>query len=242
MVNYYKILKVSPKASAAEIKSAYRRLARKMHPDVNNSTPKASADFAIVARAYEILSNPDERAFFDRQLAKSNGSNHSTGSVFYSDNAHAQKLRQMAIEQRYNKIVDQMIEAERKESLALQKIIFPTVALFVSTFAVAIFRPTFWSGSAIFGKIILLTLFTIGMLRLIKTFREGFARYTYKEESLYDSVLQENESVSKSFSRFAAISFLVIGLIISLILGMLIGNYWVMSLATTIPANHRFIS
>jgi curved DNA-binding protein CbpA len=38
MVNYYKILKISPNATAAEIKSAYRRLAREMHPDVNGDS------------------------------------------------------------------------------------------------------------------------------------------------------------------------------------------------------------
>ncbi|MEO7539492.1 MAG: DnaJ domain-containing protein, partial [Pyrinomonadaceae bacterium] len=38
MVNYYDILKVSPKASGTEIKSAYRRLARKLHPDRNNGS------------------------------------------------------------------------------------------------------------------------------------------------------------------------------------------------------------
>ena len=70
MVNYYKILKVSPKATNAEIKSAYRRLARKIHPDVNNGTENAAREFARIAKAYEILSNPQERANYDRQLLK----------------------------------------------------------------------------------------------------------------------------------------------------------------------------
>jgi hypothetical protein len=236
MVNYYKILKVSPKASMAEIKSAYRRLARKMHPDVNNSCPKASADFASVAKAYEILSNPDERAYFDKQLARAQSASiHTTDSVFYSGNLHARKLRQMAIEQRYNKIVDQIIDAERKETLALQKVIFPTVALFVSTFAVAVFRPNFWSNSAMLGKIVVLTLSTVGVLRLIQTFRAAFDRYTYKEEALHESILDDNEPPAKSFSRFTAASFLVFGFILSLILGLLVGNYLEMSIVSKMP-------
>lgn len=230
MVNYYKILKVSPKASTAELKSAYRRLARKLHPDVNGNSEKATEDFAIIAKAYEILSDPDERAFFDKQLAKSNGSIHSTDSVFYSDNSHAQRLRQMALERRYNEIVDQMIEEERKETLALQKVIFPTVALFVSTFAVAVFKPAFWSNSAIIGKIILLTLFSIGLLRLIKTLRTGFEKFTYKEEDLHESILdeEENEELRKPYSRMTAVIFLLVGFGICLTLGWLLGDYLTM--------------
>lgn len=225
MVNYYKILKVSPKASAAEIKSAYRRLARKLHPDINSTSPKASEEFAVIARAYEILSDPHERAYFDRQLAKSNGSIHSTDSVFYSDNAHAQKLRQMAIEHRYNQIVDELIDAEREETLALQKVIFPTVGLFVSIFAVAVFRPNLWANSEILGKIILFTLFVIGVLRFVQIIREGFERFTYSKNSLHDSVFEEETNVSKPYSRFSAIVFLIVGVSISLVFGILIGNY-----------------
>ena len=228
MVNYYKILKVSPKASTAEVKSAYRRLARKLHPDVNGNSEKAAEDFAIIAKAYEVLSDADERAFFDRQLAKSNGSIHNTDSVFYSDNSHAQKLRQMALERRYNEIVDRMIEEERKETLALQKVIFPTVALFVSTFAVAVFRPTFWSNSEIIGKIVLFTLFVIGLLRLIKTLRTGFEKFTYKEGELHESILDEDDAPQKPYSRATAVTFLLVVFALCLALGLLLGNYLTM--------------
>lgn len=232
MVNYYKILKVSPKASGAEIKSAYRRLARKLHPDVNKNSKKATEDFAIIAKAYEVLSDDQERAFFDNQLAKANGSIHSTDSVFHSDNSHAQKLRQMALERRYNQIVDQMIAADREESLALRKVIFPIVALFVSTFAVAVFRPAFWSNSAVLGKIILLTLSTIGILRLIRTLQEGFARFTYQNNSVLED---EEETTVKPYSRVSVVAFIVAGLAISLILGILIGNSLEMFVASMIP-------
>lgn len=227
MVNYYKILKVSPKATTAEIKSAYRRLARKLHPDVNGNSEKAAEDFAIIAKAYEILSNPDEKAFFDKQLSNSNGSIHSTDSVFYSDNSHAQRLRQMALERRYNEIFDRMIEEERKETLALQKVIFPTVALFVSTFAVAVFKPTFWSNSAILGKIILLTLFSIGLLRVVKTLQIGFEKFTYKEEDLHESILDEEdeETTRKPYSRITATAFLLIIFGVCAVLGWFLGDY-----------------
>ena len=70
MVDYYRILKVSPKASNTEIKSAYRKLARKMHPDVNGGSESAARDFSQIAKAYQILSNPQERAYYDAQLLK----------------------------------------------------------------------------------------------------------------------------------------------------------------------------
>lgn len=214
----------------AEIKSAYRRLARKLHPDVNENSEQAAEQFAVVAKAYEVLSNPDERAFFDKQLAKLNGSIHTTDSVFFSDNFHAQRIRQITLERRYNEIIDQMIAEERKETLALQKIIFPTVALFVSTFAVAVFKPTFWSNSAIIGKIILLTLFSVGLIRLIKTLRTGIDKFTYKEETIHESILEEEEDevTRKPYSRFTAISFLVILLGICIGLGWLLGDYLTM--------------
>lgn len=225
MVNYYKILKVSPKASTAEIKSAYRRLARKLHPDINSTSPKAAEEFALLAKAYEILSDPQERAYFDKQLAALTNSIHTTDSVFYSSNSHAQRIRQMAIENRYNQIVDAMIDAERKETIALQKVIFPTVALFVSTFAVAVFRPNFWSNSEILGRIVLITLFIIGVLRLFQIFREGFERFTYSEYDIHNSVIEDITTISKPYSRFTAVAFLVTGTIISLVVGIIIGNY-----------------
>lgn len=237
MVNYYKILKVSPKATAAEIKSAYRRLAREMHPDVNGDSKDATREFALIAKAYEILSNEQERAYFDRQLRKSqsNSSIHTSDSVFYSDNPHAKRLRQMAIERRYNAIIDQMIDSDRKETLALQQAIFPTVALFVSTCFVAIFKPLIWTNSQAVGKIVLLTLFIVAVFHLAKRLRSGFEHYTYNPENLHDSILQEVEPEMKPYSRFTGIAFLVLGIGISLGVGLIIGNYLQMSVTSMMP-------
>ncbi len=69
MVNYYDILKVSPEASKAEIKSAYRRLAHKLHPDRNNGSEETALKFAAIAEAYEILGNSKERVKYDRKMS-----------------------------------------------------------------------------------------------------------------------------------------------------------------------------
>ncbi len=62
----YTILGVSKSASADEIKKAYRRLAKKHHPDQNKSDPKAKEKFSEANSAYEILGDADKRAKFDR--------------------------------------------------------------------------------------------------------------------------------------------------------------------------------
>ena len=62
----YEVLGVPQDATADEIKAAYRRLARKHHPDVNPNDPHAEDAFKEVGEAYSILSDPDRRANFDR--------------------------------------------------------------------------------------------------------------------------------------------------------------------------------
>ena len=62
----YEVLGVDRKASAADVKSAFRRLAKKLHPDANKNDPKAASRFAEINAAYEILGEEDKRKAFDR--------------------------------------------------------------------------------------------------------------------------------------------------------------------------------
>lgn len=62
----YTTLGVARSASEKDIKSAYRKLAKELHPDHNQDNPKAAERFSEVTRAYDLLSDADKRAKFDR--------------------------------------------------------------------------------------------------------------------------------------------------------------------------------
>ena len=66
MADPYSLLGVPRSASEKDIKSAYRKLAKELHPDKNKDNPKATERFSEVTRAYDLLSDKDKRARFDR--------------------------------------------------------------------------------------------------------------------------------------------------------------------------------
>ena len=72
--NYYDILGVEKTASADEIKSAYRKLAKKYHPDLNKDNPEAATKFKEINEAYEVLSDPNKKANYDA-YGSANGPN-----------------------------------------------------------------------------------------------------------------------------------------------------------------------
>jgi DnaJ-class molecular chaperone len=64
--DYYEVLGVERGASDTEVKRAFRRLARELHPDVNAHDPQAEEKFKAAAEAYEVLSDPEQRQVYDR--------------------------------------------------------------------------------------------------------------------------------------------------------------------------------
>src|SRR5689334_25165985 len=105
MIDYYQVLGVSRSASITEIKSAYRKLARKRHPDVNRGSEKAAREFALLSLAYHTLIDPQERAFHDQQLIKQRNGH----SILESDNPHARRVRNIAQQARWDRVVNQIL-------------------------------------------------------------------------------------------------------------------------------------
>src|SRR5258708_3257361 len=64
--DYYAVLGVSRNASEKDIKAAFRRLARKYHPDVNPNDKSAEAKFKEISEAQEVLTDPDKRKLYDQ--------------------------------------------------------------------------------------------------------------------------------------------------------------------------------
>ena len=219
MTDYYQVLGVKETATASEIKSAYRKLARKRHPDVNRGSEKAAREFAVLSLAYHTLIDPQERAFHDQQLSKQRNGH----SILNSDNPHAARVRNIAAQARWDRVVNQILETDRRENMQRQRAVFTTVSLFLSTFLVAMIRPPLWQTFDIIGRTILLILFVAGLWHLIKRLVEHFRHYTYKRDSRHYSITQEEEKPSQPFTRLSGFAFLIGGYGISLGLGLLIG-------------------
>ena len=220
VTNYYKVLGVKPTASRSEVKSAYRKLARLRHPDVNGGSEKAAREFALLSKAYRVLIDPQERVYHDQQLSAQSSPEY---SILHSNNPHAQRARNLAVQARWDRVVDEVLERDRQEGRERQRAVFTTVSLFLSTFFVALIRPHLWETFDYAGRAIVLTLFAIGVWHLATRLREYFAHYTYRPKSIQDSIMRDEDKPEQPFTRLSAYTFLLVGYALSIGVGLIIG-------------------
>ncbi len=90
MKNPYEVLGVAASASAAEIQSAYRKLAKKLHPDLNPGDTSAEEKFKEVAAAYDLLGDTDKRKRFDAGEIDASGAERPPRQNYYRDYAGAE--------------------------------------------------------------------------------------------------------------------------------------------------------
>jgi hypothetical protein len=220
VTNYYKVLGIRRSASKSEVKSAYRKLARVRHPDVNGGSEQAAREFALLSKAYRVLIDPQERAYHDEQLSAQSNSG---ASFLNSNNIHAQRARNLQVQARWDRVVNEVLERDRQENRERQRAVFTTVSLFLSTFFVAMIKPHLWETFDYFGRAIVLTLFVIGVWHLATRLREYFAHYTYSPKSIQDSIMRDEEKPEQPFTRFSAYTFLLGGYALSIGVGLIIG-------------------
>lgn len=220
MTDYYKILGIRRGATTSEVKSAYRRLARLRHPDVNPGSEKAAREFAVLSKAYRVLMDPQERAYYDEKLSLNANAGY---SILRSNNPHAQRARNLNVQARWDRVVDEVLERDRMEIRERQRAVFTTVSLFLSTFFVVLIRPQLWDSLTYPGRAIVLTLFVIGVWHLATRLREYLAHYTYRPKAIQNSLMSDDEKPEQPFTRFSAYTFLLVGYGLSVGVGLIIG-------------------
>src|SRR5262245_41100381 len=211
MADYYEILGISRKASQSEIRSAYRRLARKYHPDVSRSA-EADANFSRISEAYRVLSNPQMRALYDQGGEDSLAGHKRSQDI---------RQRQAAYKARINNVVDEMIAEERLETTARGQAVTVVVTLFSSNFIVALANPDFLAAAGLYWKIVGAALFVFGVRYLYQSIGKIIERYTYTPD--FPSVTRMTDPPKQPFSRRTALVFLACGYSVSITLGTIFG-------------------
>ena len=219
LLDYYQILGIEKTATAVEIKSAYRRLARERHPDVNKGSKKAARDFAVIAIAYRTLGDVKKRANYDAQQTRRR---EILASPMSNGNPYLHRMRTVAAQARMDREIDELFAADRLENLAFQEAVYPTVALFVSTILAATLRPKFWQMSAEPGRVLLGAVFAIALWHIWRRLMSCMSRYG----STVDLNLTDAQVVPihRTFSRTRIVSFLIGGVAICAVVGLLIGE------------------
>jgi len=102
-LDYYRLLGIPPDADQQRIRSAYRSLAKRFHPDTNRGSEAAAELFRQVNNAYRILSDPERRARYDKELTQPGQNKSTTAAVKPASNLDPA--------QKFSRFVNSLLEA-----------------------------------------------------------------------------------------------------------------------------------
>lgn len=225
MSDFYEILRVSPKASNADIKSAYRRLARRLHPDRNDGSPEKTREFRKVVLAYETLGDPKKRADYDHELlrrdfARRNGKS----SILNSKNPYTRRFRKVSFQRRYDEIVDRMIADEQRKSLTVRKVVIPLALFLSATFIIAAASPGLFEDSGFIGRLVLISFAVAGLIHCIALLKEGLENHTHSPFDIHDTVFERPEKGPRKMGRAKALLILIFSYLVALLGGTALGG------------------
>jgi hypothetical protein len=227
MGDFYATLGVSRNASPNEIRSAFRRLARLYHPDVSR-LPDAAERFAEIAAAYRVLSDPGLRARYDR------GEPVTPTPSPRRESRRRQAARARAYKLRIESIINDMLEAERREAEFRAEAVMFVVAGWFSTLAATAVCPSLLLGpDDLIIRVVLwgTCLFSVWVLgRRLWVMLEY---YTYRQTLL--SVMAPSIPM-QPFSRNTVVGLLVAGYASALVIGYWLGVFLNWRSSVPLPA------
>ena len=216
MVDYYQVLGVKSTASVKEIKTAYKRLARLQHPDLNGGLPGAAQAFVQISHARDILIDPKRRAAYDAER-----------NAYVARGAYAPAVnptvetyvRRARADARIRQNLDKFLKIEQEEAHALRQAVFPIVAFLFAAFFVPLVRPHFWRSSGWTGRTVILVLLCTGVWHTLSKIWTAVKLHTDDDRI----VATDDQVLAKRWSRRQAILYIALAAIGCGLLGTLIG-------------------
>ena len=226
MVDYYQILGVKSTASVNEINAAYKRLARKRHPDLNGGSPEAALEFVEITKARDLLIDPKRRAAYDAQRNAYAAKGAYAPIVNPTVETYVRRARSDA---RIKQNIENFLVIEREEIRALQQTIYPIVAFLFASFFVPLVRPHFWHSSGSKGRTVLLVLFVIGVWYTVSKISAAIKFHTEDQSAAPD------DQTPRSFTKRQAYLYIGLAAVGCALLGTLIGTSLTNSLLSAMP-------
>lgn len=113
-MDYYKVLEISEQADEEQIKQAYRKQAKKYHPDLHPNDAKAEEKFKDVVEAYEVLGDAAKRKEYDAKRKRTGDYSYQTGFPFGGKQPMTQQNKRTAAQKKNPLDVTEMFEAFMK--------------------------------------------------------------------------------------------------------------------------------